>query len=603
MVESPAKAKTIQSYLGNNFQVYATGGHIVDLPTYKLAVHVTKDFAIDKEIIPKKKKSVEAIIQKIQKADTIYVATDPDREGEAIAFDIKNLDPSLSAKKEWIRVGFREITEQTVQDKILNPDSFNDRIRQSQETRRILDRLFGYLVSPLLWKKIAQGLSAGRVQSVLLKWICEREKKILDFKPEEYFDIDALHLDKNNKLIKFSWLGGDIVSKPKVEFWKKLRIDPSKIDEKNSFPINDNFKIIDIQIKETSESPQSAFKTSTLQETAAKVLGFPPKKTMRLAQSLYEGIDLVGGKRTGLITYPRTDSTRISSKIVKSALSIIEAKLGKRYMGRESIAKSSNKIQDAHEAIRPTMLNLAPDDIKNSLSNDEFKLYDLIWKRFFASLSANRTGKKSTTKLEGLGENWKLEVFLELFDGYLRWYDRKSNDQVLPTWKIGDSVKIHEISIEVKFTEPPPRFNYASLIKKMESTGVGRPSTYSQSIEILSERKYIEWEKKFCKPTGLGSQVNLFLVQNFAEFLEDDFTKNLESDLDDIENGENSKSQVLEPFYQNLQTRIKNQNLSPVSKNLCPICEQGFVQRKKDRKGKLIAYCSRYPECEYGEYL
>jgi DNA topoisomerase I len=613
LVESPAKAKTIQSYLGSEFYVIATGGHILDLPKLELGVNIQDDFKITKQIIPKALKKIPQLTKEIDSSSIIYVATDPDREGEAIAFDIRSLAKNLN-KAKWYRTGFHEITKSAVLDKINSPDAFNDNLALSQETRRVLDRLFGYLISPVLWKKIQSGLSAGRVQSVLLRWICEREKEIQNFQAETFYEINAIHnlngasqipsqtKEDSHLKINFTYIFEKDNKIFPDQLFSKWKIE--KPDDSINWSVDELFTVKERTSEDSLEYPKPAYQTSTLQEYCANRFHFPPKKTMSIAQKLFEGIDIGNGMREGLITYPRTDSNRLSQKSIKLAQELIAKLYGKEYVGSYRSTKQ-NKIQDAHEAIRPTQIGLMPDKLKSFLSPDEWKVYDSIHRRFLSSLAAARKGYKIKTILSGLDSLWERNDFQETFDGYRRLESSKEASSKLIQFKVGQKVSISEFSIELKETQGPSRYTYASLIKKMEKTRVGRPSTYSQSIETLNERKYILWEKRTCFPTDLGMKVNQFLVTSFGNFILDDFTKNLEEELDEIQLGNKNKTEVLKLFYKELRTKldgIPKGKLLQEAKKTCPICKSGTVQNKRDRKGKTILFCSRYPECDYGEY-
>jgi len=597
IVESPAKAKTIQSYLGDGYKVIASGGHILDLPETSLGVDVSRNFAVRKEIIPARLRTVENLKKEISRHSRIYIATDPDREGEAIGFDIRSL---TSGKKEWIRVGFREITKAHILEKIQNPDEFSPSILRAQLARRIIDRLFGYKVSSLLWKKIRGGLSAGRVQSVLLRWICEREEEIRKFEPEEFYELRA----ETQGGIRFRWEGNSHLSSQEFQNEWRIRTNLSfpPPGKKGKYPVSIDFTVDSFTKKEFSQSPPPPFCTASLQEASAKILGFSPAKTMRLAQILYEGVEL-GHRRMGVITYPRTDSERIAPEFQNQILKFIRSTVGKEYLGRpRSQARSRLRIQNAHEAIRPTELALRPEDVRNYLSNDAGKLYDLIWRRTLAAFTSPYRYIQSRWILEGMHANWTFEFDEEVFPGYKIWYERKSHSPVLFFAKEGDTVKISSLEWEWKQTSPPSRYTHASLVKKMESTGIGRPSTYSLAIEILSRRAYISWEKKHCKPTSIGEEVNRFLTKGFSDFLCDRFTKNLEEELDEIETGQKDSKPVLKEFYEKLEAQIESAKKLLVAE-ICPLCNRGIVQKKKEKSGKIIAYCSRFPDCEYGEYV
>lgn len=630
LVESPAKAKTIQSYLGSEYKVLATGGHILDLPPSRLGVLVQDGFSIEKEPILRKTKQVRSLISAIRKSIKIYVATDPDREGEAIAFDLMGLDPDPSRKRQWIRMGFREITRDEILRKIGNPDSFSESVRLAQETRRVLDRLFGYLISPLLWKKIGSGLSAGRVQSVLLRWICEREEEIQNFQPQDYHKIRAIHRPQSQSEISFVWAAPKLdpsskdTPEPGKKFWQSLG-DPSEIrkilsgERKLNRPVEEIFRVIEIEESQSTQYPPPPFKTSTLQEEAYRVLGFPPKKTMRIAQSLYEGVRLPDGSVQGLITYPRTDSVRVSEKFQAMGRDVIRNHFGAAYVGKpgksidtKTTGGKGKKIQDAHEAIRPTIVsqNLLTswENFTRNLSSDEAKLLELVFKRFMASLTAPRVGITRKIFLNGMGEDWIRDEFQETFPGFTVWWKKKESP-VFFLGKKGSKVSIEEIQWELESTKPPARYTHGTLVKKMESQGVGRPSTYSPSIEILGERRYIVWEKKYCLPTPLGERVNVFLSQGFADLIRDDFTRHWESELDRVEAGELSKVDLLEPFYRELQDKISrgtkmvaSQTPESAKSPDCPVCKQGWIRKKMDRKNRVLLYCSRFPECDYGEY-
>jgi DNA topoisomerase-1 len=603
LVESPAKAKTIQGYLGSDFKVVPTGGHLLDLPIHELGVDIQNDFKIQKIPIIRNQKRIPAIVKEIQACDSVYVATDPDREGEAIAFDIRNLG-KLKKNQNWFRVGFHEITELSIREKILNPDEFNIQLAEAQETRRILDRLFGYLISPVLWKKLNSGLSAGRVQSVVLRWICEREESIQKFIPEKYFLCSAIHNDsKKDICISFQYIQPKDKFEIPAQLFKKLNL--SVVEEDQKIEIKEKFKVESVTEKDSVEYPKPPFQTSTLQEYCSNIYHFPPKKTMKIAQTLFEGISLDSGKREGLITYPRTDSTRLSAKAISEGLKIIQEKYGKEFVGQyKSVSKG--KVQDAHEAIRPTKFEITPDISKKYLSSDEQKVYESIYIRFLQSLANPRKGKKIKTILSGLDSKWEREDFEEKFPGFKKLEIQSKKNPPISLFKKGESVLIQNIEIAIKFTEPPSRYTYASIIQKMEKTGVGRPSTYVQAIETLNERNYIIWNKRVCEPTDIGIKVYQFLNLNFQSFIQDDFTKNLEIQLDEIQLGTQNKLSILKEFYDLLKNKI---NLVPKEKFIlenqkkCPICNLGSVQTKRDRKGKKILYCSRYPECEYGEYV
>ena len=591
IVESPSKAKTIKKYLGNDYEVIASQGHIIDLPASKMGVDIENDFKPEYKTMKGKAKIVKEIKDKAKNKDEIYLATDPDREGEAIAWHIKNVLGIDENKK--CRITFNEITKSAVKKAVESPRKVDINLVNAQQARRILDRIVGYKLSPLLWKKIKRGLSAGRVQSVALKLIMDREKKIREFVPEEYWLLTAKL--QNNDDIVYAKFYGD--TKGKIELKDKEQVEKivNVIDNKE-------YKIIDIKKSERKKNPPPPFTTSSLQQEASRKLGFTVKKTMMVAQRLYEA---------GYITYMRTDSTRLSQEAKSMAKDYILSNYGKNYYLDRNF-KTKETAQDAHEAIRPS--NLLIDT--SAFSSDELKLYNLILNRFLASQMTATVF--DTTKVVIQVENYIFNVNGSVikFDGFRKIYiegkdDNKSDEEegVLPELNIGDILKQKELIKEQKFTEPPPRYTEASLVKVMEEEGIGRPSTYAPTISTLEERLYIEREKKLLIPTKLGEIVNELMENNFKDIVDVKFTAEMENKLDMVaENKENYIKMLHEfytPFIDNLtkvEDKIEKVKIPDEETDIkCELCGRNMVI-KQGRFGKFLA-CPGYPECKNAKPL
>lgn len=597
IVESPAKAKTIAGYLGSGYLVKASLGHVMDIPHDTMGYDPQNGFEPEWEIIKKKGKLVSELKALAKKSKSILLATDPDREGEAIASHLATL---LSpARKKIMRVRFNEITKKVIQETFQSPTDLNQNLIEAQAGRRVLDRIVGYGMSPFLWK-LKQGLSAGRVQSIPLRWICEREQEINSFVAEEYWSLQGEFLYKG-----FSFTA--VLLPPseerlKLDFIRKLFPDlPSKLDKKTKVALKSplNFQISEIHSNPKKQFPPPPFITSSLQKAAQAKLGLSPSATMKILTTLYEGVS-VDGKRKGLITYPRTDSTRVSDNARKMGYSYIKKKGWEA--GGLSQGKSKGKIQDAHEAIRPTDIDLAPDKIKGSLGQKEALLYELIWKRFVGAFLAPAEFEVTTIKLqkEEFIFEAKWEVLLK--PGFLELEGKTKQELKLPEWKVGDKSKLSGYSIEQKFTEPPPRYTEASLIDKMEKTGIGRPSTYAPTIEILFQRKYAIKKKKTIFPTDLGQSVMDILLSKFSTLLEDGFTREMEKSLDEIEEGIQNKAKFLGDFTHQFEI-WKKQRPKQKEKTICPLCGSGHLEKKVTKKGKSYWICSKYPHCEFMEYI
>ena len=567
IVESPSKAKTINKYLGNDFVVMATVGHIKNLPKSKMSVDIDKNYDAIFEVIAGKEKVLKELKKTAKTSDKIYIATDPDREGEAIADDIA--DEISSVNKKIHRVLFNEITKSGVAHAMENPRIIDKNLVSSQITRRVMDRLLGYKLSPFLWKTFYYGLSAGRVQSVALKLICEREKEIKDFKPKEYWSIHGIFSKPSGHTKSFAAklfkIDNDILKfngdKPCIE-----NIDQAHkiIEELRS----NKFKVTDIQLKTVRRNPPAPFTTSVLQQTASTRLGFSPKKTMMLAQKLYEGIEVKKGEgNVGLITYMRTDSTRVSPEAVHTAREFIEKNYGKEYLPEKAkVFKSKGKkTQDAHEAIRPSEVLREPESLKK-LGKDLLSLYTLIWKRFVASQmnpaifdqrtviikALSPTGRKTEYYFKAVGRELKFSGFLKVYE-----YSNGSNttdDQeelsVIPLdIKLDDMLKALNLTKEQHFTNPPPRYTESSLIKQLDSLGIGRPSTFALIVSTVIDRKYVDLVKRKLYATSLGMKVNEILGEHFSDVINVKFTVLMEDELDTIANGESTYKKVLDDFY------------------------------------------------------
>lgn len=587
IVESPSKAKTIKKYLGNDFEVIASQGHIIDLPASKIGVDIENDFKPEYKTMKGKAKIVNEIKQKAKGKEKIYLATDPDREGEAIAWHIKNV-LNIDDKEEC-RIAFNEITKTAVKKAVESPRKVDNHLVDAQQARRVLDRIVGYKLSPLLWKKIKKGLSAGRVQSVALKIIMDREKEIRNFQSEEYWLLSA-KLSKNNDMVMAKFYG-DTSGKIELTSEKQVKEIIEKIDKKQ-------YQVTDIKKSERKKNPPPPFTTSSLQQEASRKLGFSVKKTMMVAQKLYEN---------GYITYMRTDSTRLSLDAKYMAKEYIQNHYGNNYY-LDRVFKTKDNAQDAHEAIRPSRLEVDT----SGFSLDEQKLYQLILNRFLASQMA--IAISDTTKIIIQVENYIFHLTGSVlkFDGFMKLYiegkdDSKSNEdeeKLLPTFKIGDVLKQEELLPEQKFTEPPYRYTEASLVKVMEEKGIGRPSTYAPTISTILDRAYIEKEKKFLVPTALGEIVNNMLEEYFQNIVDVTFTADMENRLDDIAENKENYAHMLHEFYDSFIThlsevedKIERVKVPEEETDIkCELCGKNMVI-KQGRFGKFLA-CPGYPECK-----
>ncbi|MFD2925512.1 type I DNA topoisomerase [Halobacillus naozhouensis] len=643
IVESPAKAKTIERYLGKKYKVKASLGHVRDLPRSQMGVNVEEEFEPKYITIRGKGPVLKELKAAAKKAKRVYLAADPDREGEAIAWHLAHsLDIDDQSK---CRVVFNEITKEAIKDSFKQPRSIDSHLVDAQQARRILDRLVGYNISPILWKKVKKGLSAGRVQSVAVKIIIDRENEIKNFKPEEYWTIEA-DFFKGKETFEGAFYGIDgkkkeLKTKEDVEaVQKKLKGDEYSIDKVNK--------------RERKRNPSLPFTTSSLQQEAARKLNFRAKKTMMLAQQLYEGIDLGGKQGTaGLITYMRTDSTRLSNTAKEEAKNYIESTFGKEFLGKGKASKKQEGAQDAHEAIRPTSASRDPKSMKSALSRDQHRLYKLIWERFISSQMAPAVLDTMTVHLLNQGVEFRATGSKVKFKGFMKVYiegnddNKKEKDKMLPKLEEGMTVKAKDIKPNQHFTQPPPRYTEARLVKTLEELGIGRPSTYAPTLDVIQRRGYVALDNKRFVPTELGEIVLEALKEYFPEIIDAGFTKEMEDDLDSIEEGKSNWVSVISEFYQEFEPRLEKaekemeeveikdepagidcekcghemvykmgrygkflacsnfpdcRNTKPILKTVgvtCPKCNEGEVVERKSKKNRKFYGCDRYPECDF----
>lgn len=596
IVESPAKAKTIGKYLGKNYTVKASVGHVRDLPKSKLGVEIENNFEPQYITIRGKGPVINEIKKEAKKADKIYLATDPDREGEAISWHLLNI-LNLS-EDEAVRIEFHEITKDAIKKAIKNPRKIDKDLVDAQQARRVVDRLVGYKISPLLWDKVRKGLSAGRVQSVATKIICDREKEIEAFIPEEYWTLDLECTTESGESVVFKLYGNE---EGKLEITNK-----EDMDEVLKGISRKKLKVITIEKKDRKKSPPKPFTTSSLQQEAANKLGFATKKTMMIAQQLYEGIDIKGEGTTGLISYIRTDSYRLSDEALGAGKTFIEENLGKEYYkGYSFQGKKGKKVQDAHEAIRPTFTDKTPENIKESLTKDQFLLYKLIWERFVGAMMSDAIFENHTITAQIGDYIFKATGSRNKFEGYQKIYTfAKSEDKELPDLKENDDLKIDKKDPKQHFTQPPARYTEASLVKILEELGIGRPSTYVPTIGTILAREYVEKKGTSLHPTELGFIVTEIMEENFKMFVDIDFTASMEDHLDHIEEGEIEWKSVVSDFYAPLEKAIEEAEeritkiiMEEMTDELCEECGSNMVV-KYGRFGKFLA-CKNYPECKH----
>lgn len=627
IVESPTKAKTISRFLGRNYMVRSSFGHVRDLPKSYLGIDIKNNFQPKYSVIPKAKKVISELKKLSSKAEKIIMATDEDREGEAIAWHlvqalglgkgkskkekgkIKNSDSKFNknqnqeGKGKLLRIVFHEITKRAIENALKNPRSIDMNLVNAQQARRVLDRLVGYKLSPFLWKKVARGLSAGRVQSVALRLIADREKEIQKFKPEEYWTIEAkLKSNKEDKefLANLVKINGKNIPKPGIKTKKeadKILKDLEKSD----------FIVTKIEKKEVKRIPPPPFVTSTLQQEAFRKLRFSSKQTMMIAQQLYEGVELGKGKATGLITYMRTDSTNISDQALWSAKKVIVKLFGEKYYnGFPRRYKTKSKLaQEAHEAIRPTDPSITPESIKDYLDANQFKLYDLIWRRFIATQMKEALFDTIDIEIQA-SEKYIFSAHGQAlkFEGFLKIYPISYEESMMPEVEEKEKLKLLDLVSSQHFTKPPPRYNEASLVKTLEKYGIGRPSTYAPIISTIQERNYVYKDKsRYFHPTETGMMVNNLLVKHFTNIVDLKFTSRMEDDLDQVANGKEDWVKVVkefyEPFYKNLLKKyeeVDSVKLAEETDEVCDKCGAKMVIRM-GKFGKFLA-CSRFPECK-----
>ena len=598
IMESPAKAKTVKKYLGSNYEVLASGGHVRDLPKSSLGVDVNADFDPHYITIRGKGDVLAALRREVKKADKIYLATDPDREGEAIAWHL--LEVLKTDPKKTYRITFNEITKNAVKNSMKNAREIDMNLVDAQQARRILDRMVGYEISPILWGKVKRGLSAGRVQSAALRMICDREAEIGAFVKEEYWTLSGdFTAEGEKKPVSAVYYG----KKKKAELKKEADCDKVLEAVKDA-----KFTVTEVKEGERRKNAPLPFTTSTLQQEAAKTLNFTTQKTMRVAQQLYEGVDVKGHGTLGLITYLRNDSTRISEEADAAVKKYIADEIGKDYLGGAAKAQGGDRrIQDAHEAIRPSYVELTPDALKNDLSKEQLRLYQLIWKRFVASRMKDAVYASTTLKIEGNGHVFTGNFSSVKFDGYEKVYSFSDDEEKtakkgrIPA--VGTVFASAVLTKEQHFTQPPSHFTEASLVKTMEETGIGRPSTYAPTITTLLSRHYVSKEGKALFVTDLGEAVNELMKQAFPSIVATDFTATMETLLDGVEEGNVQWKNVVRNFYPDLHEAVKEAQDSlnnvkiadEVSDVVCELCGRQMVY-KYGPHGKFLA-CPGFPEC------
>lgn len=596
IVESPSKAKTIGKFLGSNYKVIASVGHVRDLPKSTMGIDIENDFEPRYINIRGKGDVIKSLKKEAKAAGKIYLATDPDREGEAISWHLAYLlgiDP-----EEPCRIVFNEITKTAVKNAVKNPRKIDMGLVDAQQARRVLDRVVGYSISPLLWRKVRRGLSAGRVQSAALKLICDRENEILEFNPVEYWNI-------------FADLKGEKTFESKLTLYKGKKIENGTIGTKaeSDSIIKEvkagEFTVAKVEEKTRSRKPQAPYTTSSLQQDAANRVNFNTRKTMQIAQQLYEGVEVKGHGTIGLVSYIRTDSTRISEEARAAAKEYITEKFGADYYGGIIYVNKNKDAQDAHEAIRPSNVALDPESIKDSLTTDQYKLYSLIWSRFVASQMTNAEYFGVTADIENGQCIFRATGSKLTFDGFLKVYSMSDidEDKMLPDLKEGQKLKVEKIRGEQSFTQPPARFTEASLVKTLEELNIGRPSTYAPIVATLTDRRYIKKEGKSLKPTDLGFTVTNLLSEYFKEIVDVGFTAEMEDKLDEVGVSISDWKQILRDFYGDFEKELKeaDENIEKMDDEeitdiKCELCGK-YMVKKHGRYGEFLA-CSGYPECK-----
>ena len=599
IVESPAKVNTIKKFLGSNYEVVASQGHVRDLPKSQLGVDPQNGYEPKYITIRGKGDLLASLRKEVKKADTIYLATDPDREGEAISWHLTKAIKMEDKKVK--RITFNEITKTAVKESLKNARDIDMNLVDAQQARRILDRVVGYRISPILWAKVKRGLSAGRVQSVALRIICDRENEIAAFVPEEYWTMEASFSLKGQKKPLIAKYYGE--KDTKVDITSKEQSDGIIKDIKKS-----KFEVADVKVGERTKKAPLPFTTSTLQQEASKQLNYSTQKTMRIAQQLYEGIAIKGHGTVGIITYLRTDSTRVSAEAEAAAESYIKEKYGEEYAASKTqVKKDDKKIQDAHEAIRPTYLEFEPSVIKDSLSREQLRLYQLIYKRFLASRMENAKYETTSVKIDAGKHRFTVAASKLKFDGFMSVYkDDDDNDEpntLTSSIKTGDILTLEDVEGTQHFTQPPAHYTEASLVRALEELGIGRPSTYAPTIGVILNRRYIVKEGKNIFVTEIGEVVNQMMIDAFPEIVDVNFTANMEALLDAVEDGNVKWKTIIENFYPDLDTAVNKAEAElaqveikdELSEEICEECGRQMVI-KYGAHGKFIA-CPGFPEC------
>ena len=604
IVESPAKAKTIGKYLGPDFQVKASMGHVRDLPKSKLGVDVTT-FEPDYQDIKAKEETIKDLRKAAKASDMVYLATDPDREGEAISWHLQSV---LGVPKDkTFRVTFNEITRKVVKDSIAHPRQIDQNLVDAQQARRVLDRIVGYQLSPLLWKKIRRGLSAGRVQSVATRLVVEREEEIRAFQPKEYWSLiaDLSRIAPNLGDFQAEFYGKG----KKMELGSKAEVDAVAETVKGS-----DFRVTSVKRQDKNRNPAPPFITSTLQQEASRKLNMTPRRTMSIAQQLYEGVDIEGEGTVGLITYMRTDSLRLSEEALAAAKSFIVGRYGERYYPEKTRRfKAKGNAQDAHEAIRPSDVNLTPEQIKKDLTGEQYRLYKLIWSRFLACQMAAAVYDSVSIEVESAGYQFRANHSSIKFNGFTAVYEESRDDEEekpqspLPDLKEGESLRLNRLDSAQHFTQPPARYTEATLIRALEERGIGRPSTYAPTISTITDREYVVKEGRHLRPTPLGEVVTGLMKDKFPDIVDPDFTAQMEGELDKVESGEVQWKQLLGDFYQEFDAELHKAESDldgerikvpdEVTEEICPQCGRNLVI-KSGRFGRFLA-CPGWPECNF----
>ncbi|HXI96444.1 MAG TPA: type I DNA topoisomerase [Candidatus Acidoferrum sp.] len=602
IVESPAKAKTLKRFLGDRFDVLASMGHVRDLPGKELAVDVDAGFKPHYEVVESRRKTINELRSAVKKdGGGVILASDPDREGEAIAWHLSEVLNLRSPR----RIEFHEITADAVRRALETPREIDMRLVNAQQARRVVDRLVGYRLSPFLWAKVQKGIGAGRVSSVALRLVVDREEEIRKFVAVESWTIDA-ELSKLGAeahfLARLNRQRGEAATDADVKLEVKTEAEAQEILRKLE---GASYRVIGVEKKRRTKSANAPYITSTLQQDASSRLRFAPRRTMRIAQNLYEGIELGAEGSTGLITYMRTDSARISSEAEIRVKAWIKEKHGDKYTGTARAVKASPGAQDAHEAIRPTDVNRTPDSIKQYLSADEFKLYDLIWRRFVSSRMAPAVYDQTQVEIEGGDYIFRANGSVLAFDGFYKIWPREENGEAdLPELTDGENLDYHGIKPEQHFSQPPPRYSEATLIRELEQRGIGRPSTYAPIVETIKDHGYVELKERRLHPTRIGEAVNTIMVDHFKVISDDDYTATLEKRLDEVEKGSEEWVPVVSDFYGPLQKMLTAaEEATPADTDeVCPLCNEGHLVRKASRYGPFMG-CSRYPKCKFRRAL